>query len=141
MVFKTENINLDKVQVLLKDNNLPFEDIISSKVDFIVAEEQENILGCIGVEKYQEHVLLRSFAVADNYKGEGIGKELLLAMFEKSKEEDVQKIHLLTTTAEKYFKKYGFEICDRKEAPQSILKTKEFSEICPSSSAYMTKIL
>ncbi len=129
--------DLIKIAELLKANNLPYEDIISSKVEFITEEQDGVLLGCIGIEKYAEDGLLRSLAVDDLYKNNGIGKKLIDELFNKSRIEGIKKIHLLTTTAEKYFEKYGFQIAERAKAPNGILQSKEFSEICPVSSTYM----
>lgn len=135
------NSNIEKIKALLKENKLPYEDIISSKVEFITREFGEKIVGCIGVENYGEDALLRSFAVDDKYKSKGIGKELLDKLIETCQQKGINKLHLLTTTADKYFLKKGFQISERSEAPQAILLTKEFSDICPASSVYMVKEL
>lgn len=129
---------LNSITKLLKDNNLPYEDLISSQVEFITVYKDETLVGCIGVEKYGKNGLLRSLAVDDAYKGCGIGKKLIDDMLSKSKLDGIKQLHLLTTTADKYFKKYGFKNAERSDAPQSILQSKEFSDICPASSVYMT---
>lgn len=131
--------DLQKIQDLLKRNRLPYGDLKSSKVKFIIKESNGHLMGCIGVEKYGADGLLRSLAVDENYKDNGIGKQLLTELFQKSEQEGMNKLHLLTTTADTYFKRFGFETVDRSNAPKAILQTKEFSEICPASSVYMTK--
>ncbi len=140
-VTKTKNISLKDVQDLLAKQNLPYEDVIGSKIDFLTLEDDGNLMGCIGIENYGVDALLRSFAVDNAYKNKGLGKQLLLAMFEKCRRTEVHQLHLLTTTAENYFKQYGFEKGDRNNAPKTIKNTKEFSGICPSSATYMTKTL
>lgn len=132
-----KNTDYDKIRELLKTNKLPYEDIISSKVEFITSQPDGNLAGCIGIEKYGEDGLLRSFAVDDEYKNKGIGKDLLNELISKSKNEGIKKLHLLTTTADKYFAKKGFRNSERSNAPNAILSSKEFSEICPSGSVYM----
>jgi len=127
-----------QVKKLLENNNLPHDDLERSKVKFIISKNKSEIIGSIGIELYGTDVLLRSFLVKQNYKNKGLGSILLMAAIEKCKSEKVTKIHLLTTTAETYFAKKGFDITERIDAPNSILHTKEFSEICPSSSIYMT---
>ncbi|UWX56593.1 GNAT family N-acetyltransferase [Maribacter litopenaei] len=77
-------------------------------------------------------------AVSDEHKGLGIGTQLLDALCDASKRNGIQRLHLLTTTADAYFKHFGFSVAERSQAPSSIANTKEFSEICPSSSVYMT---
>ena len=136
-----ENYNLAKIKELLRNNDLPYEDIITSKVQFITEEENGVLVGCIGVEKYDEEGLLRSFAVMDNYKNKGVGKRLLNKLIDQSKTDGIKRLHLLTTTADGYFEKNGFKTTDRAVAPNKISATKEFSEICPSSSVYMIKSL
>lgn len=123
---------------LLKSSGLPYEDNMSSKVQFITKEANGNLIGCVGIEKYGEDGLLRSLAVNDSYKNTGVGQTLLVELFHNSKIEGIKKMHLLTTTADTYFEKYGFKISVRSNAPEQILQSKEFSEICPSSSIYMT---
>ncbi len=130
--------DLQKIQDLLKRNNLPYQDLQSSKVEFITKESQDQLIGCIGIEQYDADGLLRSLAVADSHKGKGIGKELVDELCSASKKNRIQHLHLLTTTADRYFERYGFTVAERHAAPNAILNTKEFSEICPSSSVYMT---
>ena len=132
-----ENHNFEHIKELLKNNDLPYEDIIASKVRFITEEVNGVLVGCIGLERYGEEGLLRSFAVKDEYKNKGIGKRLLNQLIEQGKTDGLKRLHLLTTTADGYFEKNGFKRSDRAVAPKEISATKEFSEICPSSSVYM----
>ena len=132
-----KNTDYDKIKELLKTNNLPYEDIISSKVEFITYKSNGYLVGCIGIEKYGEDGLLRSLEVDNEYKSTGIGKYLLNELISKSRNEGINKLHLLTTTADKYFASKGFRNSERSNAPRAILNSKEFTEICPSNSIYM----
>jgi amino-acid N-acetyltransferase len=51
----------------------------------------------------------------------------------------VRSIYLLTTTAEAFFKRLGYERIERSHAPTSIQQTREFAHLCPASSAFMLK--
>ena len=53
----------------------------------------------------------------------------------------VRSIYLLTTTAEAFFKRLGYERIERSQAPPSIERTREFASLCPTSSAFMVKSL
>ena len=53
----------------------------------------------------------------------------------------VHALYLLTTTAESFFEHRGYRRIDRAEAPPSIQSTREFSSLCPASSAFMIKRL
>jgi amino-acid N-acetyltransferase len=48
---------------------------------------------------------------------------------------------LLTTTAERYFPRFGFERVDRKDVPESVRASVEFTSACPSSAIVMRKSL
>src|SRR5690606_21425360 len=106
-------------------------------VEFISAYEAGKLIGCIGVEKYGDEGLLRSFAVEDAYRGRGIGNNLLAKLLEFCRRKGIMQLHLLTTTADEYFLKKGFEIANIESAPAPIKATTEFSLLCPSSSVYM----
>jgi amino-acid N-acetyltransferase len=123
---------------LLRNNNLPAGDIDENRIDFLVAiNSADKIIGCIGIEKYSEEALLRSFAVDEDYQKKNIGAELLGRLFKISGESGIKTLHLLTTTAETYFKAKGFITSDRNSAPLSIKQTTEFTSLCPASSVYM----
>jgi amino-acid N-acetyltransferase len=135
----TEN-DLAPVAALLEKYNLPASDLHSSKIDFILAvTEEDEVIGCIGVEQYQSNGLLRSFAVEKAYRNQQIGKTLFDKLISLSVQNGITIMHLLTTTAEEYFGAQGFVLADRNAAPDSIKATAEFSSLCPSSSIYMNK--
>jgi hypothetical protein len=43
--------------------------------------------------------------------------------------------------ATRFFKRLGYENADRATAPAGIRTTREFADICPASSAFLTKLL
>jgi amino-acid N-acetyltransferase len=51
----------------------------------------------------------------------------------------VRSIYLLTTTAETFFKRLGYERVERSQAPSAIERTREFASLCPASSVFMVK--
>jgi amino-acid N-acetyltransferase len=54
---------------------------------------------------------------------------------------DVSAIHLLTTMAEAFFERLGYQRVARTQAPPSIKSTHEFASLCPASSSFMFKRL
>jgi amino-acid N-acetyltransferase len=128
----------ERIITLLSKNNLPVSDLVDSKAQFIISVNNENLTGCIAIEQYEKDGLLRSLAVHPDYRNLGIGTQLLQRLLAYCLQLGIEDVHLLTTTAEKYFLSKGFLRVSRDEAPESIKKTPEFSAICPSSSAYMT---
>lgn len=134
-----ESKDLEKIKDLLGKSNLPVADIENAdKINFVVAISDSNeLIGCIGIERYDTDGLLRSLAVDPDYRGTGIGHELLSRLLSISRQLGVNDLHLLTTTAERFFDRAGFSLLPRDEAPASMKATVEFSSLCPSSSAYM----
>jgi amino-acid N-acetyltransferase len=47
----------------------------------------------------------------------------------------------LTTTAERFFPKFGFEPIDREQVPPSVRESVEFQSACPASAIVMRKRL
>lgn len=137
---KAELQDLPRIKDLLLRSALPVSDLDESTIDFLIAETGNNSLaGCIGVERYGDNGLLRSFAVDELLRSQHIGRRLLDELLSYCRIKNIQQLHLLTTTAEKYFERAGFIAAARSEAPRSIRSTAEFSSLCPSSSAYMVK--
>ena len=50
-------------------------------------------------------------------------------------------LYLLTTTAEEFFARCGYEPIDRSRVPEAIRATAEFQSLCPASSVCMRKRL
>jgi amino-acid N-acetyltransferase len=129
--------DFEAVTELLKKNDLPFSDIDESMVDFIVSKDDRQIFGCIGLEKFGNEGLLRSFSIDKDYQNKGYGRELYNRLLAYAAQNGIKTLHLLTTTAKDYFIKMGFRIDSRNNAHEIIQKSKEFSSLCPYSSTYM----
>jgi amino-acid N-acetyltransferase len=133
----TDN-DLAGIKDLLRRNRLPISDIQPGSIVFIVATIKDNdVVGCIGLEQYGTDGLLRSFAVNKLYRSQKIGAQLFSRLLSFSRQAGVSTMHLLTTTAEKYFLRKGFSVLSREQAPASIQSNAEFTSLCPASSAYM----
>ena len=136
----TEN-DIDTIKKLLDDNNLPTTDIHQDNIQLFTGLIDNKIVGVIGLEKYKNVGLLRSLAVNDLYKNQRVGTRLTRQIFDLCASDNIDKLYLLTTTAEKYFDKFGFVKIDRIEAPDAIKQTREFKDICPISAVVMYKKL
>jgi amino-acid N-acetyltransferase len=53
----------------------------------------------------------------------------------------VPAIYLLTTTADRFFRKFDFEIVDRADVPRSVTASEEFAYACPSTAIVMRRFL
>lgn len=138
---KASASQLSEVKKLLQRSNLPFEDIDAHFDNYFVAMIENEIVGVLGTEAYGRLALLRSMAVDVKYRNNGIANSLLQQILQISKENKIQTLFLLTTTAQNYFLKHGFEIVERNQLPDVIQNTKEFQDICPVSAVCMNRDL
>ena len=126
----TQN-NLLNVVALLKQNNLPTEDISEVTKLFSVLDN-DRVIATIGIELYSKIGLLRSFAVDEEYRSNGIGKQLVTFIEDFARQNRMQEMVLLTTTASDYFAKRNYQTIDRENIPLEIKNSSEFKSTCPS---------
>jgi amino-acid N-acetyltransferase len=137
-----DKAELPVIADLLTKNKLPASDITDIPVNFFIATDDNNrVIGSIAVEQFETDGLLRSFAVDESYRNQKVGNSLFDRLIDYSLQSGITNLHLLTTTAKKYFSERGFAVLQREEAPASIQATTEFSFLCPSSSTYMKRVL
>ena len=98
-----------------------------------VVEEDDKVVATIAVEYDYNDALLRSLCVSQEKRNSGVGNELVSFIEEYVRQQGVQNIFLLTTTAADFFKKRGYTIIERSNVPKFIRNTKDYSVICASS--------
>jgi amino-acid N-acetyltransferase len=127
---------------LLQDASLPTEDLTASHCEhFYFAGPASQPTGLVGLEIFGEVALLRSLVVTAQRRGAGEGASLLRYAEAEARSRGVRALYLLTTTAESFFAKHGYQRAARETAPPPIRATREFAGICPASSAFMTRVL
>lgn len=99
----------------------------------------EDGAGVAGIEKHGRYGLLRSVAVAPGARGKGVAQRLVRDRLEWAASEGLVAVYLLTTTAEAYFVKLGFERVAREDVPAEIRASREFASMCPASSVVMRR--
>jgi len=127
------------VVALLGAAGLPIAGIPRSLGDFLVAESEAGgqVLGAIGLEPYGTAALLRSAVVDPSERGTGVGHALVRALLVHATARGVRELYLLTTTAEEFFPRFGFERIRREEVPAAVRESPEFRESCPASATVM----
>jgi amino-acid N-acetyltransferase len=131
------------VDTILKNSKLASLDESSQFGDHYVVACDENgeLLGVAGVEQYGDVGLLRSVAVVEEHRSQGIGKELASNRIEWASRAGVREVYLLTNDAADYWQSHGFQRIDRSEAPASMKATTEWTGACPSSAVAMSRRL
>ena len=131
-----------QVKSLLTESQLPTADLSAKNLEhFFGCGTAQTPKGVVGLEIYSTVALLRSLAVATDCRGIGCGKALVAEAERYAQSKGVTELYLLTTTAERFFERLGYSRSARDSAPEAIRQTKEFSCLCPSSSAFMAKVL
>lgn len=97
-------------------------DLYENIRDFIVAEEDGEIVGCIALHIVWEDLAeVRSLAVKENKQNQQIGTKLLQEAIKEADKLGVEKIFTLTYTPE-FFEKHGFKRTKKNDLPQKIWK-------------------
>jgi len=133
--------DLAAVRDLLTTADLPSEDVAEHLDHFLVVWIGEQLAGVVGMEIRGGGGLLRSLAVDPGHRGTGLGKALTREILFRARSFGVAQVGLLTTSAEKFFAKQGFEAVSRKDIPEWIRTSKEFTVYCPSTAVCMIRNL
>ena len=99
------------------------------------------IVGTIGLESYPPCGLLRSAAVRPSGRGTGIGAALVDALVREARSRALTELVLLTTTAEGFFRRMGFERVPRETMTGAVLRSRQFTGTRCSSAAVMRRAL
>jgi len=133
--------DLDAILALLRRNHLPVDGLAAHLDTTLVARLGVRIVGCAALEMYDDGALLRSVAVEGAVRGSGIGRLLTNAAIRLARDRRVSAVYLLTTTAEEYFPRHGFERIERGSVPPGVRTSVEFTSACPSTAIVMRSVL
>ena len=133
--------DLEDVLGLLTRHRLPVDGLREHLATTLIARHAGRIVGSAALELYADGALLRSVAVATEQQGLGLGRELTEAAIALARDRRAPALYLLTTTADKYFPRLGFEAIERAEVPETVQTSVEFTSACPSNAIVMRKSL
>lgn len=126
---------------LVTGSGLPPDGLAAHLATTLVARDRGEIVGTTALEMYEDGALLRSVAVAAGRRGGGLGCALVDAAIQFARERGAPALYLLTTTAERFFQKFGFEPIARADAPAGVQTSVEFTSACPATATVMRKRL
>jgi arsenate reductase (thioredoxin) len=133
--------DLPEIRALLERLHLPLEGVDEHLATMLVAREAQEIVGLAGLELYSEGALLRSVGVEPRWQGKQLGHRLTDAALQLATTHGARAVFLLTTTAERFFPKFGFEQIAREQVPPSVRQSVEFQSACPASAIVMRRQL
>lgn len=129
--------DLPAIAALLRASDLPDAGIEPHIETLFVARDGETIVGASAIECYPDGALLRSVVVAGDRRGTGLGALLTERALEAARERRLERIYLLTETAESYFARRGFQTVTRAAVPASVRTSIEFTTLCPDTATAM----
>jgi amino-acid N-acetyltransferase len=141
MIESATERDLPEIRALLERLHLPLAGVDEHLRTLVVAREGGQIVGTAALELYADGALLRSVAVEPRLQGRRLGHQLTDAALHLAEAQGVNNVFLLTTTAERFFPKFGFERIDRGQVPPTVRASVEFQSACPASAIVMRKQL
>jgi amino-acid N-acetyltransferase len=133
--------DLAEVRALLARHQLPLEGVDECVDTMVVARDRSRVVGAAALELYADGALLRSLAVDTAVQGRGLGQQLTEAALRMAHDHGALAVFLLTTTAARFFPKFGFDPIPRADVPASVQASVEFQSACPASAVVMRKRL
>lgn len=129
--------DLPRLFELLAGADLPTAGFAEHLGTALVARDGERLVGCVALESYGDEALLRSLVVAPAARGTGLGERLTAAALELARERGARRVWLLTTTAERFFPRFGFRRVERSALPPALDASAELRGACPASAVAM----
>lgn len=114
------------ISQLLIASGLPETGFEKAFGDALVAEHNGHPLGVIAMERYGSDALVRSFAVAEGWRGRRVGKKLWSELLTRAKQQGLSALYLLTTTIPEMAAAAGFQKIAREDVPTTVRKSAEF---------------
>ncbi len=125
------------VRSLLSECGLPVDGIEFAFPAGFVVTGAIRIIGCAGIELYDNVGLLRSVAVERASRGKGIGRDLVAERIAEARKLGLQGLYALTTSAPVFLAQQGFVPIDRNAVHDSVRRSSEFGTVCPTSAAVL----
>lgn len=126
---------------LLSRSNLLTTDIDSNISTFFGASASGALVGVIGLERRGRFGLVRSMAVEEVARHQGIARQLYERAEAEARARGLVGLYALTETAEPFFQAAGFVRADRGDAPPEIAASTQFAALCPASAALLVRPL
>ena len=96
------------------------ESVAQNLHEFIVAEAHEQVVACGALHHWDaDSAEVRSLAVAEEFAGRGLGKQIVARLLEMGRERSFRYAFALTLQV-RFFEKLGFEIVKKSVLPHKI---------------------
>ena len=121
------------IETVLQEADLPTEGV--EDTELLVLEEDGAIVGVVGFEPYGDAALLRSLALRPAWRGLGLSRALLVAVFDRLRVKGVTTAYGLTTTIPDLLLELGFAEIGRGELPGAFTDSAQLQgpQACPDT--------
>lgn len=136
-ITPARSTDLPEILALLAHSRLPGDGLADHVASTFVARAEGRVVGCAALERYGRAALLRSVAVHESRRGQGLGQQLTAAALALARGEGVATVYLLTETAGAFFPRFGFRPTDRAAVDPAVRESVEFTTACPASALVM----
>jgi amino-acid N-acetyltransferase len=133
--------DLAEIRDLLESAGLPTSDLASAKPRFTVVREDGELVAAGALQAFGSSALLRSVVVADERRGAGLGSVVVRELERVARSARIERLILLTQTAQEFFARQGYGVIERSDAPEEVQGSEEFRALCPASATCMVKVL
>ena len=140
-VRRGKSTDMPAVLKLLQGAGLPTSDLASAQRLHLWVLESHSLQGVIALENFGAEALLRSLAVAPEFRLRGLGRELVARLEHDARADGIERLVLLTETAEPFFRALGYQAVDRQSVSEVVKQSAEFRALCPASAVCMSKTL
>lgn len=128
-----------QIVAILQEVGLMTDGLTPGMPDFYVADIGGTIVGCAALESDGSTGLLRSVGVLSTAQGAGIGRRLVEAVHERVMDLGLESVYLLTTTADEYFSRFGYESWEEENLPSVVTGSAEYVTCSASGATTMRK--
>lgn len=139
-IRSAETRDVQAIERLLRSNALPEAGVAERLGTTLVALDDGSVVGTAAVELFADGALLRSVAVTPDRRSTGVGSILVRRALDLAAAHGVDDVFLLTTTADAYFPRFGFQRVGREAVPVGVRSSEEFTSSCPASAIVMRRV-
>jgi amino-acid N-acetyltransferase len=137
LIDTARDSELSAVLALLERAGLPPDGLSDHLATTLVARDANGIVGSAALELYGDTALLRSVAVDESWRGQGLGHRLTHAALDLARQHGVATVYLLTETATNFFPRFGFQPIARSAVALAVQQSVEFTRACPVSAVVL----
>jgi phosphinothricin acetyltransferase len=141
VIAAAQEQDLPAILALLNRAGLPQEGLRDHLATALIARQDDMIVGSAAIEHHSNAALLRSVAVDQTLRNQGVGQGLTRAALDLAHRRGVTTVYLLTETAGEFFVRFGFRPIDRSAVDPAVQQSIEFRSACPASAqAFVTTL-